>query len=71
MLENIIFLISFLGGFLIFFKLIKDSEFPRLFKQGKTTSIIIASILSSLILAFLFATMLVRVVDVIKTLINN
>ena len=71
MIENIAYLIIFFGGFLIFFVLIKDSEFPRLFKQGKTTSIIIASILVSLILAFLLASMATRLIDVIKALINN
>lgn len=71
MIENIAYLIIFFGGFLIFFVLIKDSEFPRLFKQGKTTSIIIASILVSLILAFLLASMATKLIDVIKALINN
>lgn len=71
MMENIAFLIIFLGSFLIFFLLIKESEFPRLFKQGKTTAIIVASILVSLILAFLLASMATRLIDVIKAIING
>ena len=69
MIEAIAYLILFLGSFLAFMLLIKDSEFPKLFKQGKTTSIIICSILVSLILAFLLSSSLMKLVDVIKMII--
>ena len=66
---TITYLIIFLSGFLLFFKLIKDSNFPKIFKQGKTNSIIVASVLISLILAYLLAMLVVKFMEVIIVLI--
>lgn len=67
---SITYLIVFLSGFLLFFKLIKDSNFPKIFKNGKTNSIIVASILISLILGYLLASMVVKFLEVILIIVR-
>lgn len=68
---KVTYLILFFGMSVIGFKIIKDSNFEKGFKKGKTSSIIIASILLSFIIGFFSAEMITKVLEVIITLIKN
>lgn len=70
-IELVSYLIIFFGAFLIFFKLFKDSNFEKCFKQGKVVSIIVTEVLLSIILAFLCASALLKCAEVIKNLIKQ
>ena len=52
---NIIFMITFLGMLVISTKVILDSNFDHLFKQGKTNSIRVAYVIVILIVSFFVA----------------
>ena len=56
---TVIHLFLFLVSFLLTFKFIKDSNFEKLFKQGKTRTILVASIVVSLIAIVGFAVLLI------------
>lgn len=71
MVELVSYLIIFFGSFLIFFKLFKDSNFEKCFKQGKVASIIICEVFLSIILAFLTASALLKLAEVIMNLIKQ
>ena len=68
---NITYLIVFFGMSVIGFKIIKDSNLETCFKKGKTSSIIIGSILLSFIFGFLSAEFFTKVLEIIITLIKN
>lgn len=67
---EVAYLVLFLLSFLIFFKLVKDSNFSKIFKAGKTNSIIVASVLVSIIGSFLFTSAIIKFIEVIIILVK-
>ncbi len=66
---NVIYLILLCAGFLLTFKFIADSNFDKLFKKGKTRTILVASIALSLIGGYLLATAIFKVFELIIILL--
>jgi uncharacterized membrane protein YwzB len=60
---NIIYLILLLASFLLTFKFIVDSNFEKLFKKGKTRTILVAAIFVSLIGGYLISTSIYKIIE--------
>lgn len=69
-METVIHLILFLVSFLLTFKFIKDSNFEKLFKQGKIETILVASIVVSIIGGYLLSESLMKFYQLIITIIK-
>ena len=69
-METVIHLILFLVSFLLTFKFIKDSNFEKLFKQGKTETILVSSIVVSIIGGYLLSESLMKFYQLIITIIK-
>lgn len=67
---TIIHFILFWVSFLLIFKFIKDSNFEKLFKQGKTRTILVASIVVSLIGGYLLSEGIVTIIELILLIIQ-
>ena len=67
---TIIHFILFWVGFLLIFKFIKDSNFDKIFKQGKTRTILVASIVVSLIGGYLLSTSIITMLELILQIIQ-
>lgn len=67
---TVIHLFLFLVSFLLTFKFIKDSNFEKLFKQGKTRTILVASIVVSLIGGYLLSNAVITVVQLILDIVK-
>ena len=67
---TVIHLFLFLVSFLLTFKFIKDSNFEKLFKQGKTRTILVSSIVVSLIGGYLLSNAVITVVQLILDIVK-
>ena len=67
---TVIHLFLFLVSFLLTFKFIKDSNFEKLFKQGKTRTILVASIVVSLIGGYLLSNAVITVFQLILDIVK-
>ena len=69
-METVIHIILFLASFLLFFKIIKDSNFEKLFKQGKIETIFVSSIVVSIIGGYLLSEALMTFYQLIISIIK-
>ncbi len=67
---NIIYFILLCACFIISFKFIADSNFEKIFKKGKTRTILVASISLSLICGYLLATSIFKIIELIIIIIQ-
>lgn len=67
---NIIYFILLCAGFIISFKFIADSNFEKVFKKGKTRTILVASIALALISGYLLGTAVFKIIELIIIIIQ-
>lgn len=66
---NFLYFGFFVIGFILFLKILLSSNFEKLFKQGKIAEIRMAYFVASLILSFLFASSLTKILETIYNLV--
>ena len=69
-MNTFVHLLLFLASFLLFFKIIKDSNFEKLFKQGKIETILVSSIVVSIIGGYLLSESLMKFYQLIISIIK-
>lgn len=57
------YIIIFLTSFIIVFKMISESNFSKLFKQGQITYIRFSYVIISFIVSYLFASSIIRFIE--------
>lgn len=67
---NIIYLILLLASFLLTFKFVVDSNFEKLFKKGKTRTILVASIFVSLVGGYLISTSIYKIIELFLVILK-
>lgn len=63
------YIIIFLSCFIITFKMIADSNFSKLFKQGQITYIRVSYIIISFIISYLFASSIIRFIEAVYDIV--
>lgn len=65
------YIIIFLAMFIISFKIISESNFDKIFKQGQVKYIRVGYIVTSIIIAFLFSKAITSFVEAIISIIQK
>lgn len=69
MFLGFIYIIIFLACFVITFKMISESNFSKLFKQGQVTYIRFSYIIISFIIAYLFSSSITRFIEAVYDIV--